>query len=98
MSDPTPICITCHKEMRCEENGVLVLRMKAGIPHAAGPHDYGGREPYSIRAADLYKCPNCWATQPKGFGDKTIYNHEPEFAQAYEIWQRQGPEARIWYS
>lgn len=93
MSDPNPVCITCHKEMRIEKTGILVLRQRQIIDNNS---KY--TEPYSVRAADLYKCPGCLVTQLKGYSQRAIHYSEKEFAESYALWGKQEPAERIWYT
>jgi len=62
------VCVSCCREMRCEENGVIALELiEDGTP-------------YRIFFSDKWKCPVCDHEVLLGHGDP-IYSGDKEFGK-----------------
>ncbi len=79
-----PVCVSCQREMRPEQNGVGCLDMA----------DFG---PYKLWDSDKWKCPSCGYEILSGFGQGPISEHYQErFAHDLELWQNNRLVIKCW--
>lgn len=71
----TPVCCTCHIEMRVRHNGVVAVMMA----------EYG---PLEIRRADMFSCPECSAEALIQFAEQPEIRHtETAFAARLDSYE-----------
>ena len=68
---PSPVCVQCAVEFRCDKNGVPYVEMSDG-------------HPYKVWDSDRWRCPSCGTTILSGFGMRPyLERHEDGFQERY---------------